>query len=345
LSLPKPKPKPKRISIDAMGGDGGVKVTIPAALNALELNSDLSVTLVGDKTQIAPYLDSISSALADRISIHHTLDVINDGDKPAQTLRSGKTSSMHIAMRLLQERRVEAMVSAGNTGALLLIGRHLLKTIAGIQKPAMVAKIPGATRPCFLLDVGANPQVDAQQLFEFAVMGSVLAESVQGEIAKVGLLNIGSEKFKGTEEVRDAGALMDRCRAFDYVGFIEANELFEGKADVVVCDGFIGNVTIKASAGVANVVRRLLSSEVFTDSASSFENESKEKLLKSLCDQINPHFYNGASLLGLQGSVIKSHGNATIEGFTYAIQQAVREIENVVPELIREKVAAIIEAG
>jgi len=138
---------------------------------------------------------------------------------------------------------------------------------------------------------------------------------------------------------------MDRCRAFDYVGFIEANELFEGKADVVVCDGFIGNVTIKASAGVANVVRKLLSSEVFTDSASSFENESKEKLLKSLSDQINPHCYNGASLLGLQGSVIKSHGNATIEGFTYAIQQAVREIENVVPELIREKVAAIIEAG
>ena len=204
-------PKPKRIAIDAMGGDGGVKVTIPAALGALELNSDLLVTLVGDKTQIEPYLDSTPSALADRISIDHTLDVISDGDKPAQVLRSGKTSSMLKAVRLLQEGRVEAMVSAGNAGALLLIGRHLLKTIGGIQNPAMVARIPGATRPFFLLDLGANPQVDAQQLFEFAVMGSVLAESMQGEIAKVGLLNIGSEKFKGTEEVRDAGALMDRC--------------------------------------------------------------------------------------------------------------------------------------
>tara|TARA_B110000858_G_scaffold198527_1_gene266255 strand:+ start:5760 stop:6746 length:987 start_codon:yes stop_codon:yes gene_type:complete len=326
-----------------MGGDGGVRVTLPAALHALELNSDLSVSLVGDKSQIEPYLDSVSESLADRISIDHTLDVINDDDKPSQVLRSGKTSSMYKAVQSLQDGRVEAMVSAGNTGALLMIGRHLLKTISGIQKPAIVASIPGATRQCFLLDVGANPECDAQQLFEFAVMGSVLAESLQGEVAKVGLLNIGSEQFKGTEEVREAGARMDRCPAIDYVGFIEANELFEGRADVVVCDGFVGNVTIKTSAGVANVVKKLLSSQIFTDSTSASENESKTKLFKTLSEQINPHRFNGASLLGLQGSIIKSHGNATIEGFAYAIQQAVRETENSVPELIREKVAAIIE--
>jgi glycerol-3-phosphate acyltransferase PlsX len=250
---------------------------------------------------------------------------------------------MYKAVQLLQGGRVEAMVSAGNTGALLMIGRHLLKTISGIQKPAIVASIPGATRQCFLLDVGANPQVDAQQLFEFAVMGSVLAESLQGEIAKVGLLNIGSEQFKGTEEVRDASVLMDRCQAFDYVGFIEANELFEGRADVVVCDGFVGNVTIKTSAGVANVVKKLLSSQILTGSTCSSASESKVELLRSLSEQINPHRFNGASLLGLQGSIIKSHGNATIEGFAYAIQQAVREAENAIPELIKEKVAAVIE--
>ena len=334
---------PKRIAIDAMGGDGGVRVTLPAALHALELNSDLSVSLVGDKSQIEPYLDSVPAALADRISIDHTLDVINDEDKPSQVLRSGKTSSMYKAVQSLQEGRVEAMVSAGNTGALLMIGRHLLKTISGIQKPAIVASIPGATRQCFLLDVGANPECDAQQLFEFAVMGSVLAESLLGEVAKVGLLNIGSEQFKGTEEVREAGARMKSCPAIDYVGFIEANALFEGRADVVVCDGFVGNVTIKTSAGVANVVKKLLSSQIFTDSSSASENESKTQLFKTLSEQINPHRFNGASLLGLQGSIIKSHGNATIEGFAYAIQQAVREAENVVPELIREKVAAIIE--
>jgi glycerol-3-phosphate acyltransferase PlsX len=336
---------PKCTAIDAMGGDGGVRVTLPAALHALELNSDLSVTLVGDKSQIEPYLDSISAALADRISIDHTLDVISDEDKPAHVLRSGKTSSMYKAVQLLQDGRAQAMVSAGNTGALLMMGRHLLKTINGIQKPAIVASIPGATRQCFLLDVGANPVVDAQQLFEFAVMGSVLAESLQGEVAKVGLLNIGSEQFKGTEEVRDASVLMRRCPAFDYIGFIEANELFEGRADVVVCDGFVGNVTIKASAGVANVVKKLLSSQMLTESTSSSEDESKAKLFKSLSEQINPHRFNGASLLGLQGSIIKSHGNATIEGFAYAIQQAVREAGNAVPELIREKVAAIIEAS
>ena len=336
---------PNCIAIDAMGGDGGVKVTLPAALQALELNSDLSVTLVGDKSQIEHYLDPISASLADRISIDHTVDVISDEDKPANVLRSGKTSSMYKAVQLLQDGRVEAMVSAGNTGALLMIGRHLLKTISGIQKPAIVASIPSVTRQCFLLDVGANPIVNAQQLFEFAVMGSVLAESLQGEIAKVGLLNIGSEQFKGTKEVRYASTLMDRCPAFEYVGFIEANELFEGRADVVVCDGFVGNVTIKTSAGVANVVKKLLSSQIFTDSASPSEDESKTKIFKSLSEQINPHRFNGARLLGLQGSIIKSHGNATIEGFACAIQQAVREAENAIHELIREKVAAIIEAS
>lgn len=336
---------PKRIAIDAMGGDGGVKVTLPAALQALELNSDLSVILVGDKSQIESYTDSVSATLAQRITIDHTLELINDEDKPSQVLRSGKNSSMYKAVKLLNEGRVEAMVSAGNTGALLMIGRHLLKTISGIQKPAIVASIPGATRQCFLLDVGANPECDAQQLFEFAVMGSVLAESLQGEDAKVGLLNIGSEQFKGTEEVRDASLLMDRCPNIDYVGFIEANELFEGKADVVVCDGFVGNVTIKTSAGVANVVKKLLTSQIFTDSSNALQDENKATLFKGLSEQINPHRFNGASLLGLQGSIVKSHGNATIEGFAYAIQQAVREAENAVPELIREKVAAIIAAS
>ena len=336
---------PKRIAIDAMGGDGGVRVTVPATLHALELNSDLSVTLVGDKSQIEPYLASVSPSIADRIEIVHTLDVIGDADKPSQVLRNGKTSSMYKAVQLLNSGHVQAMVSAGNTGALLMIGRHLLKTISGIQKPAIVASIPGSTRQSYLLDVGANPECDAQQLFEFAVMGSVLAESLSGEVARVGLLNIGSEQFKGTDEVRDAGALMSRCPAFDYVGFIEANELFEGKADVVVCDGFVGNVTIKTSAGVANVVKKLLSSQILTDSNNPSENASQARLFASLSEQINPHRFNGASLLGLQGSIIKSHGNATIEGFAYAIQQAVREAGNAVPDLIREKVAAIIEAS
>lgn len=333
----------KRIAIDAMGGDGGLEVTIPASIRALELNPDLSLFLVGDEHRIGPLLASINPQLQSRISVLHTSETIKDDDKPGNVLRSAKQSSMYLAVELLKNGDVEAMVSAGNTGALLMIGRHLLQTIKGIQKPAIVATIPGASRQCYLLDVGANLDCSAQQLFEFAVMGSVLAESLLGEPARVGLLNIGSEQYKGTDEVRAAGALMQRCPALNYTGFIEANALFEGIADVIVCDGFVGNVTIKSSAGVANVVEKLLTEQMEVDSLNQDTDSSSSQMLQRLSAQINPHRFNGASLLGLQGSIVKSHGNATTEGFTYAIQQAVTEVENAVPQLIAKKVAVIIE--
>lgn len=335
----------KRIAIDAMGGEGGVSVTLPATSQVLQADDSLRVTLVGDRGQIEPFVDSLAPAQAARIEIEHTVDVIKDADKPSAVLRNGKNSSMYRAVELLNLDRAQAVVSAGNTGALLMVGRHLLKTISGIQKPAIVASIPGTTQQSYLLDVGANPECDAQQLYEFAVMGSVLAESLSGDIARVGLLNIGSERFKGTDEVRQASELLERCSAFDYVGFVEANELFESKADVVVCDGFVGNVTIKTSAGVANVVKKLLSSQILTGSTDPKISAEQGEFFARLSDQISPHRFNGASLLGLQGSIVKSHGNATAEGFSYAIQQAVREAENGVPDLIREKVAAIIAAS
>lgn len=326
-----------------MGGDGGIPLTVPASIRALELNPDLSLFLVGDEHRIEPYLASISAQLRSRIRVLHTLETIEGDDKPGNVLRSARQSSMYLAVELLEKGEVEAMVSAGNTGALLMIGRHLLQTIKGIHKPAIVATIPGANRQAFLLDVGANLDCNAQQLFEFAVMGSVLAESLQGTPARVGLLNIGSEQYKGTAEVRAAGALMQQCSDMNYIGFIEANALFEGSADVVVCDGFVGNVTIKSSAGVANVVEKLLTQQMKVDSLNQDTDSPSSQMLQRLSAQINPHRFNGASLLGLQGSIVKSHGNATIEGFTYAIQQAVTEVENAVPQLIAKKVAAIIE--
>ena len=320
-----------------MGGDGGVNVTIPASVQALELNPDLSLFLVGDEHRIQPFLASINAPLRSRISLLHTTECIKDDDKPGNALRNAKQSSMYLAVELLKNGDVEAMVSAGNTGALLMIGRHLLQTIRGIQKPAIVATIPGASRQCYLLDVGANLDCSAQQLFEFAVMGSVLAESLLGEAPRVGLLNIGSEQYKGTDEVRAAGALMERCPDLNYTGFIEANALFEGTADVVVCDGFVGNVTIKTSAGVANVVEKLLAKQREVDNLNQATDSPSSQMLQRLSAQINPHRFNGASLLGLQGSIVKSHGNATIEGFAYAIQQAITEIENAVPQLIAAK--------
>ena len=322
------------IAIDAMGGEGGVNLTVPAALQALQMFPELLLTLVGNEDQIGPLLPRNPQFQTLRLSILNTRDVISETDKPRNVIRNGKNSSMYMAAGLLRRGEAQAMVSAGNTGALIMIGRHLIKTITGIQKPAIVATIPGTSRQSYLLDVGANLDCTAEQLFQFAVMGSILAKSLTASEARVGLLNIGVENHKGTDEVRRAAKILSECSAVNFIGFIEANELFEGVADVVVCDGFIGNVTIKSSAGVANVVHKLLAEQLvsgrYTEAMTAFGA------------QINPQRFNGASLLGLQGSIVKSHGNATVEGFVYAIQQAIREVENNVPQLIAENVAAII---
>lgn len=328
-----------------MGGEGGISVTLPAAAQALQTNSQLQCYLVGDKNRMAAFIPLFSESDRERIEIIHTEAVISDEDKPGNVLRSGKQSSMYKSVELVKNGAASAMVSAGNTGALLMLGRHLLKTIPGIQKPALVATIPGASRQCYLLDVGANLECDSQQLFEFAVMGAVMAESLIGEQARVGLLNIGSEHYKGTNEVQAAAALLSACPSLNYVGFIEANALFQGNADVIVCDGFVGNVTIKCSAGVANVVKGLVSEHLKRNWFGRFATLFSASLLSSLSQQIDPHRFNGASLLGLQGSIIKSHGNATIEGFAYAIKQAIAEIENAVPQLIAKKVANILAAN
>ncbi len=329
-----------------MGGEGGAKLVVPAALQALQRSQDLTLTLVGDQRQIEPLLVSANVAnLSARCSILHTDEVIADADLPRNVLRSGQESSLYKAVELVQSGAVQAMVSAGNTGALLMIGRHLLKTITGIQKPAIVATIPGTNRQSYLLDVGANPEVEAQHLFEFAVMGSVLSESLSGAPARVGLLNIGSEQFKGTDEVRQAAEMLERCSALNYVGFIEANALFQGAADVVVCDGFVGNVTIKSSAGVAGVLKQFLVEEMKNSLVARLTGRLSSSLFNRLAERMNPQRFNGASLLGLQGSIVKSHGNATQEGFYYAINQAVREAEQGVPQLIAKKVAAIMSAN
>lgn len=334
----------KRIAIDAMGGEGGPELTVPAALGVLESASSLALTLVGDRARIEPLLQ-MGDAQASRCRVLHADSAISDEDSPHSVLRSARRSSMYLAAELVRDGEVEAMVSAGNTGALLMIGRHLLKTIPGIQKPAIVATIPGATRQSYLLDVGANPECQARQLFEFAVMGSVLAESLSGEPARLGLLNIGAEHFKGTDEVRQAAALLEQCKELNYIGFIEANGLFESVADVVVCDGFVGNVTIKSSAGVANVIQNMLLAELQQSLLARLSERSSSSMISRLIARINPQRFNGATLLGLQGSVVKSHGNATGEGFAYAIRQAMREVENAVPQLIGEKVAAIMSAN
>lgn len=324
-----------------MGGDVGASLTVPAALRALEEDARLSLALVGRLDSLEPL---VPEPLRERCRLVAADSVVGDSDRPLTVLRGQRDSSMFRAVELVQKGEVEAMVSAGNTGALLMVGRHLLKTLPGIRKPAIMATIPGATQQTFLLDVGANPDCDARQLFEFAVMGSVLAESLLGRPVRVGLLNIGAEQHKGTTDVRAAAELLNTCQPLNYVGFIEANELFSGAADVVVCDGYVGNVTIKSSAGVANVIKAQLEAQIQPGLLARLTGLGPQSVLRRLSQSINPQRFNGASLLGLQGSIIKSHGNATAEGFTHAIQQAVREAEQAVPQLIADKVAAIMSS-
>ncbi len=333
---------PKRIAIDAMGGEGGAEFTVPASIAALSEYTNLELILLGDEALIRPFLRDVPDDVLARLSVQHTDSAISDLDKPASVLRGERRSSMFLAAQLVQDGKASAMVSAGNTGALIMAGRHLLKTLPGITKPALVATLPSMSAVTYLLDVGANPDCSGQQLFEFAVMGSVLAESFSGCTPRVGLLNIGSEQHKGTEEVQVAAGLLEQCQAINYVGFIEAGGLFQGAADVVVCDGFVGNVTIKASAGVANVVSSIVAEQSLQGPLSWLGQYFVNDAMNNIKRQINPQRFNGASLLGLQGSIIKSHGNATSEGFGYAIKQAIIEVELNIPQLIAQKVAAIM---
>jgi phosphate acyltransferase len=331
-----------------MGGDHGIAVTVPAALKALSRHESLVLHLIGDEPQISKELArSMGQGLSTRIKIKHTADTVTATDNPAVALRGKNNSSMYLAVEMVKQGEVEACVSAGNTGALLLTGRHLLKTLPGIDKPAIVARIPGAvSKTSLLLDVGANVDCKAEQLFQFAVMGSVLAEALnRSPRARVGLLNIGEEDFKGNEQVRKAAQMLEACEAINFIGYVEGNDLFEGVADVVVCDGFVGNVTIKSSAGVVNVINTILRQGKRRSWVSRLSSLLMRPLIRQLQKRIDPARFNGASLLGLQGSIIKSHGNATVDGFVSAIEQAIREADKRVPQLIADRVSTIMAAN
>lgn len=335
----------KRIAVDVMGGDYGPSVTVPAALKSLAAHSELFLVLVGDRSQIEEHLSRSPIQLRQRLEIVHTSLNIGNNTKPESVLRKYKDSSMYLCVDMVKDKRVDACVSAGNTGALLLTGRHLLKTIPGISKPAIIATVPVPTsnRRCYLLDVGANINTDANQLVEFAVMGSVLASALDGIAQpRIGLLNIGQEEYKGTEQIRLAAQLLEKLSFLNYIGFVEGNEIFSGRVDVVVCDGFVGNVTIKTSAGVVKVISKLLQEKTLKNWLTRIAGKIASPLLRPLTDQINPARYNGASLLGLQGIIVKSHGNALTDGFFYAIEQAVKEVIDNVPELISQKMAILL---
>jgi glycerol-3-phosphate acyltransferase PlsX len=327
-----------------MGGDFGPPVTLPASIQFLRENPDVTMLLVGDSVLVEPYLRGLEDSVRRRVQMTHTSVHISNESSPAEALRNAKDSSMYLAVDLVKQGEVDACVSGGNTGALLMIGRHLLKTIPGVTKPAIVANIPypESGESGLLLDVGANINCNARNLQEFAIMGAVLWRVLRRvERPRVALLNIGVEDHKGSDEVREAARLLEDSPMLEFAGYIEGNELFSGRADVIVCDGFAGNLAIKTSEGVVTLMKRVARQASLGSLFFRLLGILLKPFLKSLNDKFDPAQYNGASVLGLQGIIVKSHGNATVKGFERAINQAMHEVRFNVPRVIQEHVATI----
>lgn len=334
-----------RIALDAMGGDHGPNVVIPAAIDALNARPDLSLVLVGDQQIISSEISKYSHRFDDsQIRIHHTSEQVLMDELPASALRFKKDSSMRVAINLVQEEVVDACVSAGNTGALMAIARFVLKTLPGIDRPAIVYPIPtkageSTMSSMRMLDLGANVDCDGEDLFQFAVMGAVLAKAVDNiPSPRVGLLNIGSEAIKGSEAVKVASRMLSETDIVNYIGFVEGTDMYEGKADVVVCDGFVGNVALKSSEGVARMLVEFIKREFSKNLYTKFVGFLALPILTSIRRRFDTSQYNGASLLGLNGIVVKSHGNAQRDSFKQAILQAAIQVEKSIPLRIRSEV-------
>lgn len=327
--------QPITISLDAMGGDHGVKVVVPAALDALRADPRLNVVLVGDESVLGGMLADVPAALRARIQVQHASQIVSMGEPPSQALRGKKDSSMRVAINLVKEGRADACVSAGNTGALMATARFVLKTLSGIDRPAIISTIPSAHGHTHMLDLGANADCEAEHLFQFAVMGAVLATAIYGtENPSVGLLNIGEEEIKGNETVKGAAQMLAQTD-LNYIGFVEGNDIFTGRVDVVVTDGFTGNVALKTMEGLAKMIGQNIREEYTRHWYAKFSSLMSWPILRALKRRLDTRRYNGASLVGLQGIVIKSHGSADRVAFANAIRIAMLEVEKQVPSRIR----------
>ncbi len=329
------------ISLDAMGGDHGPSVIVPGALRSLEIHPDLELVLVGKKDVLEQELANHSSPLKDRISIRHASECIEMDDSPSKVLRNKKDSSMRVAINLVKDDLAQACVSAGNTGALMATARFVLKTIPGIDRPAIIATIPSIHGHTHVLDLGANVDSSAEHLFQFAVMGNELVRSIENiDRPKVGLLNIGEEEIKGNEQVKQASKLLSNSH-LNFIGYVEGDHLCTGEVDVVVTDGFAGNVALKATEGVAKMISHSLKQAFAKSFLTKLASVVAYPVLKAVKNHIDPRLYNGASLLGLKGIVIKSHGSADEIAFANAIHIASLEIQKGVPLQISNRVESI----
>ncbi|MGH8503660.1 MAG: phosphate acyltransferase PlsX [Gammaproteobacteria bacterium] len=330
------------ISLDAMGGDHGPEVVVAAAINTLHRFDDVDVILVGDEPTVARELAKHGDSASGRITIKHATQTVAMDEPPAQALRLKKDSSMRVAINLVRSGVAQASVSAGNTGALMATARFVLKTLACIDRPAIITGMPSLKGHTHVLDLGANVDCKAEHLFQFAVMGSVLASAVDElDSPRVGLLNVGQEAIKGNDQVKEANRLLERS-LLNYVGYVEGDAIYCGDVDVVVCDGFVGNTSLKASEGVARMIAQLARQEFERNALSRLRGLVAMPVLRAFRSRIDPRRYNGASLVGLQGIVIKSHGGADIFAFEHAIQIARVEVRKSVPQRIAKQLERLL---
>ena len=332
------------IAIDAMGGDNGPSIVIEALEKAVHRYPDVKFTVVGHEQELTSLLGKFNLSSHPSINLVHAEQVIEMDDKPGQSLRSKPESSMRVALQSLTDGNCQAMVSGGNTGALMTNAYFTLKTLPGVLRPALMTALPNQTGgKSYLLDLGANASCDSETLFQFGVMGAVAAEYLSGVPApKISLLNMGEEDIKGNDVVRNAAARLAQCEQLNYIGFIEGNHLFSGRADVVVCDGFVGNVALKSCEGLATFIIDQMRDTLNSHWLYRFFFRFLQKRTHKSWDRLKPDHYNGASLIGLRHVVIKSHGSASAGAFYSAIQQAVAEAHEQLPERIKHRVEAVL---
>lgn len=327
-----------------MGGDHGLNTTIPASIKALNSNSQLNIQLFGNQSAIELALQKYTYDVA-RVKILHADQVVDMDEAPSKALRGKKSSSMRLAINAVADGSANAAVSSGNTGALMATAKFVLKTLPGIERPAICTLLPRINGHTLVLDLGANVGSSGENLLQFALMGNVLAQAIDGKNnPKIGLLNIGQEEMKGHARIWEADALLKQW-PLNYIGYVEANEICTGDCDVVVCDGFDGNIALKSAEGVAKMIRHYMKAAFMRTWWTKLLGLIASPVLKAFSASIDPRRYNGASLLGLKGIVVKSHGGADEVAFEFAIQQAIIEVEKQVPARIAADLEKLMQAS
>ena len=325
-----------------MGGDFGPHLIVPACIASLVEFPSLHLVLVGQAPVLEELIALHPGVDRARLQVEHASEVIGMDERPTHALRGKPDASMRVMLELVRSGRAKACVSAGNTGALMALSLYVLKPLPGIDRPAMVTAVPTARGVCHLLDLGANVDCSAEQLYQFAVMGSVAAEA-QGVVRpRVALLNVGTENIKGNQQVKLAASLLQQAQGLNYTGFVEGDGLYRGEADVVVCDGFVGNILLKSSEGLVSMISERIEALFNEGFVSRLAGAVALPLLKRLRGELAPARHNGASFLGLQGIVVKCHGAASSEGFQSAIRRAVIEVRENLPQRLHGRLEDLL---